>query len=78
MQFLMAIEGSLGPLIRFKLYLNLFHPGSKRKNLSDKMLNSRETDIPFKHLESEIEFYQWLKLRLLNDTLIEIDESYNS
>ncbi|XP_060824190.1 uronyl 2-sulfotransferase-like isoform X1 [Bombus pascuorum] len=47
----------------------------RKRHLSDPTLTlrSRERDILFKLLEDEIKFYQWLKYRLLNETLIDID-----
>ncbi|CAL7950751.1 unnamed protein product [Xylocopa violacea] len=39
-------------------------------------LNSREKGILFKLLEDEIEFYQWLKFRLLNETSTYADENH--
>ncbi|OAD60956.1 Heparan sulfate 2-O-sulfotransferase 1 [Eufriesea mexicana] len=54
-------------------------PTEKRFIDSAIVLNSRERDILFKLFETEIEFYQWLKFRLLNETSsIDSDESYYS
>lgn len=52
-------------------YLDPFHSESKNRHFPDPtfMLNSQEGyNILSKLFEDEIEFYQWLKLRLLNET----------
>ncbi|XP_043519001.1 uronyl 2-sulfotransferase-like [Frieseomelitta varia] len=50
-------------------------PGGKRFSSPTFRLKPRDGDILFKLLKDEIEFYQWLKHRLLNETLIDADES---
>ncbi|XP_076765490.1 uronyl 2-sulfotransferase [Xylocopa sonorina] len=51
-------------------------PRNKHFTNSIFVLNSREKGILFKLLKDEIEFYQWLKFRLLNDTSMNADENH--
>ncbi|KOX80467.1 Heparan sulfate 2-O-sulfotransferase 1 [Melipona quadrifasciata] len=51
-------------------------PRGKRFPSPTFRLKPRDGDILFKLLKDEIEFYQWLKHRLLNETtLVDVDES---
>lgn len=50
-------------------------PGGKRFPSPTFRLKPRDGDILFKLLKDEIEFYHWLKRRLLNETLVDVDES---
>ncbi|XP_017788708.1 PREDICTED: heparan sulfate 2-O-sulfotransferase 1-like [Habropoda laboriosa] len=52
----------------------------KKKRLSDPTLalKSQERYTFYKYFEDEVEFYEWIKIRLLNATLIDIEENYYS
>ncbi|CAK9827188.1 Heparan sulfate 2-O-sulfotransferase 1 [Anthophora retusa] len=52
------------------------HP--RKKNFCDAAVasKSRQRDTLFKYFEDEMEFYQWIKARLFNETFIDLGENY--
>ncbi|CAK9812372.1 Heparan sulfate 2-O-sulfotransferase 1 [Anthophora plagiata] len=52
------------------------HPRKKSFCDAAVAMKSRQRDTLFKYFEDEIEFYQWIKARLFNETFIDVGERY--